>query len=539
MNRRTPLLIFGALLILATGSAGALAVTATTASVDVPAELLTSDQNETNESLSAHATVRGGASTGEDVAGGDVDGDGSGDVLVGQPFNDEAGNNGGAAYLFYAPVDDGEYDTEDADVTILGSGGGQWMGYDVNVVDVDGDGYGDLVVSAPLQDGGNVYIFYGSPDLSGTLTPSDADVMLSSADQDEQLGLAVEPVDRDGGAGLVVGAPRSDVDGTDAGAAYYFESPTEDRSTADADLRLVGAEQGDRAGWDVDGSDLDGDGTVEVAVGARGADDSAGAAYVVPANRSGTRSLADADVVLRGASAGDRAGHTVTLVETNESAGIAVGAPNAEPNGTNSGATYVLPTESADLSDVDPTFTGAPGEQAGWDVAVGDLTCDGNPDLLVGAPAADNDAGAAYLVRDASDASRIQSGESPGDYAGYRVALVANATGEETRDALVGAPHENTTNVTGHAYLLAGECAVDTAPVENETTGGENGTAANGTDGNESDGTEDTEETAGAATDSDDATSSNDLSFGLVPAGLAVVAALATVVAVALWRRSP
>jgi hypothetical protein len=532
MNRPTPRLIFGAFLILAAGSAGALAVTPTTASVDVPAERLSSDQNETNESLSALATVRGGPSTGEDVAGGDVDGDGSGDVLVGQPFNDEAGNNGGAAYLFYGPADDGEYDTEDADVTILGSGGGQWMGYDVNVADVDGDGYGDLVVSAPLQDEGNVYIFYGGPDLSRTLTPSDADVVLSGVDQDGQLGLAVEPVDRDDGAGLVLGAPRSDVGGEDAGAAYYFESPTEDRSTADADLRLVGAEQGDRAGWDVDGSDLDDDGTVEVAVGARSADDSAGAAYVVPANRSGTRSLADADVVIRGASSGDRAGHTVALVETNESSGIVVGAPNAEPNGTNSGATYVLPAESADLSNVDPTFTGAPGDQAGWDVAVGDLTCDGTPDLLVGAPAADNDAGAAYLVRDASDDTRIQSGESPGDYAGYRVALVANVTGEETRDALVGAPHENTTNVTGRAYLLAGECAVDTAPVETEPTGGENGTA-NGTE----DGTEDTEESAAAA-GTDDATSSNDLSFGLVPAGFAIVAALAAVVAVALWRRS-
>jgi len=428
MKRRRPLLMFGALLLLSVGTAGALGTTAATAAGELSAAQPTTDQNETNESLSPHATVRGGPSTGEDVGGGDVDGDGSADVLVGQPFDDEAGQNGGAAYLFFGPTESGEYDTEDADVAILGTSGGQWTGYDVTVADVNGDGYGDLVVSAPLRSEGYVYIFYGGSSLAGTLTPDDADVVLSGADQDEQLGLAVESVEQEGGAGLVVGAPRSDVGSEDAGAAYYFESPTADRTTTDAGLRLVGAEAGDNAGWDVDGAPNE-DGTVQIAVGARNADDAAGAAYVVPANRTGTRSLGDVDTVIRGAESGDRAGHTVALVETNSSVGVAVGAPSAEPNGTNSGAVYVMPAESADLSDVDPTFEGAPGDQAGWNVAVGDLACDGNPDLLVGAPAADNDAGAAYLVRNDSDASRILSGESAGDYAGYRVALVANATG--------------------------------------------------------------------------------------------------------------
>jgi len=79
--------------------------------------------------------------------------------------------------------------------------------------------------------------------------------------------------------------------------------------------------------------------------------------------------------------------------------------------------------------------------------------------------------------------------------------------------------------------LLSGECAVDTAPVENGTTGEENG--------DESDGTNVSETTRDATTESDGSTRSDDLSFGLVPAGLAVIAALATVGAVALWRRGP
>ncbi len=555
MNRRTPLVVLGSILFLAVATVGAFTVAATAAAVEGPIDPLTKNEtdvqeNETNarNSLSAHATVRGGPSTGEDIGGGDVDGDGSADVLVGQPFNDEAGENGGAAHLFYGPVEGGEYDIEDADLTIRGSAGGQWTGYDVNVDDVDGDGYGDLIVSAPLREEGYVYVFYGGPSLSGTLTPDDADVVLSGVDQDEQLGLAVDPVERESGAGLVIGAPRSDVGGENAGAAYYFESPSTDVTTADADLRLVGAESGHTAGWDVAGADADGNGSAEIAVGARGVDDAAGAAYVVSSNWSGTHSLADADIVVRGAQSGDRAGQSVDIVGTDDGGEVVVGAPSANRDGSNSGAVYVSPVESTDLSERDPVFVGSSGDRAGWDVTAGDVTCDDRPDLLVGAPYAEDKAGAAYVVPGGGgDAAQLLTGESAGDFAGYRLALVANATGGETRDALVGAPHENTTNVTGHAYLLEGECAVDTSPVENATTGDGNGTdsARNGTDGTENGSANGTETGGdGGSAETDDATTgpatadgTNGLPVDIVPASVAVAAALATVGVVVLWRR--
>jgi len=531
MHARTATAAAGALAALLVAVAGA-----ATAPAAVGAQEANGSDNDT--SLSPRATVSGGPAVGESVAGGDADGDGTGDAAVGQPFADGAGGNAGAAYLFYGPVEGGEYGTDDADVTVEGADGGEWTGYDVTLADLNGDGVDDLVVSAPLRGPGYVYVFYGGPSLSGTLTPADADAVIAGRG-DEQFGLSVAAVESgtDGdGASLLVGAPRSDTGATDAGAAYHFTDLPADGTAADADLALVGSAEGGRAGWDVAGGDVDGDGTAELFVGARDAGaSSAGAVYGVAADRTGPVSLADADATIAGANAGDRAGSTVALAARNGSASVVVGAPTASANGSDSGAVYVVPPADADLSAVDPAFVGAPGERAGWDATAADLTCDGRTDLLVGAPYADGNAGATYLVPADGDASRVLTGGSEGDLSGYRVGLAANATGDGTLDALVGAPHENTTGVSGSATLLAGDCAVETPPASPNGADGGTTTTVGGTDTTGEAGTS-------AETDTGDGTAatSDDGSQSFVPGGAvtALVAALA-VAALALWRYRP
>ncbi|WP_135821016.1 FG-GAP repeat protein [Halostella litorea] len=534
MHARTVAAALGTLAVLAVAAAGAGAAVPS-ATADGLQES-NGSENDSDAPLSPHATVRGGPAVGESVAGGDADGDGTGDVAVGQPFADGAGGNAGAAYLFFGPIDGGERDAADADVTVEGTGGGEWTGYDVALADLNGDGVDDLVVTAPLRDTGYVYVFYGGPSLSGTLTPADADAVLAG-EGDEQFGLSVAAVPNGSGdgAGLLVGAPRSDAGATDAGAAYYFEDLPAEGTSGDAALALVGTAESGRAGWDVAGGDVDGDGTPELFAGARDAGGSgAGAVYGVAADQTGTVSAADAAVTIRGAESGDRAGSTVALADRNGSAGLVVGAPTASPNGSDSGAVYVVPPADADLSAVDPAFVGAPGERAGWDATAGDLTCDGRADLLVGAPYAAGTAGATYLVPADGDASRVLTGESEGDLSGYRVGLVANATGEGTRDALVGAPHENTTGVNGSATLLAGECAVETEPASPNGTTTTGTTTADGTDGTtDADGTD--------PDDGTDATDGGGDDRSLVPGGPVAAAAgvAVAVVALALWRYRP
>jgi hypothetical protein len=92
------------------------------------------------------------------LAAGDVNGDGNSDLLVGAPGH--AGD--GRAELFAGPLS-GQWTMLDADArldSVPGSAGA--FGQEVALVDVDGDGRADMVVSAPeLAGTGRVYVFGG------------------------------------------------------------------------------------------------------------------------------------------------------------------------------------------------------------------------------------------------------------------------------------------------------------------------------------------------------------------------------------------
>lgn len=80
---------------------------------------------------------------GSSVAGlGDVTGDGIGDFAIGAPFEDTNGNNSGAVYL-YSGADGGLLET------YFGDGVGDTFGRHLAAAgDVNGDGFGDLIVGA-------------------------------------------------------------------------------------------------------------------------------------------------------------------------------------------------------------------------------------------------------------------------------------------------------------------------------------------------------------------------------------------------------
>lgn len=117
-----------------------------------------------------------------------------------------------------------------------------------------------------------------------------------------------------------------------------------------------------------------------------------------------------------GANEGDRFAQTSAMGGDVNGDGIddvILGAPEASPNGTSSGATYVI---FGNRSDFDPAFDvtsldGAIGfvirdENAedlfGWSVSIaGDVNADGVDDLVVGAVQADNDGasvGVSYVI---------------------------------------------------------------------------------------------------------------------------------------------
>ena len=89
---------------------------------------------------------------GTGVAGGDLDGDGHADLVLGAYGVDQGSTaDTGEVYVFSGPVV-GTLDSSYADATISGDAAEGYFGDCVRVADISGDGHEDLLVSAWADD---------------------------------------------------------------------------------------------------------------------------------------------------------------------------------------------------------------------------------------------------------------------------------------------------------------------------------------------------------------------------------------------------
>ena len=217
-------------------------------------------------------------------AAGDVDGDGFADVVVGARFFSSGTSEQGAAFVYRGGatgIQSGGPSTAHAEIesTVPQSS----LGGSVDSAgDVNGDGYGDVIIGSRLFDAGEpfegaAFVFHGGPGgLASGEALATADTVLRSAQSGSEFGSTVAgagDVNGDGYSDVIVGASRYDDGEEDEGAAFIFlggPSGIADATPATAhtvlqsnvpDLPLFGAV--------VSGvGDLNGDGYADVAVGA-------------------------------------------------------------------------------------------------------------------------------------------------------------------------------------------------------------------------------------------------------------------------------
>jgi Putative metal-binding motif/FG-GAP-like repeat/FG-GAP repeat len=305
---------------------------------------------------------------GSSLATGDLNGDGIADLAGGGSSYYYAT---GGVWLFDGSNQwwtGGEYDNDVYDGFVYGdynslynnyySGYGyEYFGAATAIGDFDGDGEDDLLSCANNNNYGlgACWVVAGSD----ALYANDEDVTniastkFSGSAYGDNVGggpltVAAGDLDGDGDAEAVIGIPGYDGATTNGGAVAVLWGGSAwtgsyDASTASA-LLLGDGEAG--AAVSLPG-DMNGDGVGEILVGAPSAESTAGRAYMVSGDVSGSITLStDAWVTWVGETSGDELGTAVSGGQDLDGDGVldvALSAPYADDNGSNSGTTYILP----------------------------------------------------------------------------------------------------------------------------------------------------------------------------------------------------
>ena len=457
---------------------------------------------------------------------GDFNGDGVEDVIIGARNSNAGGANSGAAYLVFGKrgfnaglVKLSELNGRNG-FRLVGGTAGDQAGGAVAGGDFNGDGINDVVIGADGADrngrgSGSTFVVFGHrgsfpANLQLASLNGKNGFKINGEHPFDRSGKAVSSagdVDGDGIDDILIGAPAEDSAGQTAGAAYVVFGKKV-RTNANIGLagldgsngfKMLGGNTMERTGRAVAGAgDVNGDGVDDVIVGAYGAapnGDGSGASYVVFGKTSGFNAnvnllnLNGSDgFILNGVATIDRSGRAVGGdgdVNGDGFSDILVGAPFADPFGSESGTSYVVfgksnfnsPIELGNLDGNDGFKVTGRGslDRSGRALAMaGDVNSDGFGDVIIAAPLAnapDADSGASYVLfgKSGGFASTISvsalngangfkiSGAAAEDGAGRWVAPAGDFNGDGFSDVIIGAFLADTgANNAGKSYLIYG-----------------------------------------------------------------------------------
>jgi hypothetical protein len=307
---------------------------------------------------------------------GDLNGDGVTDLAVGAPGDDAGGTNRGAVWILFLNADGRVRLQQKISDTAGGFGGnlkdGDEFGSSVaSIGDLDGDGVTDLAVGAPYtNDGGTdrgaVWVLFLDRDGKVKSQQKIADGSggfkgdLKNGDQFGNAVTGLGDLDGDGITDLAVGADLSDIGGTDRGAVWILFMDRDGRVKSQQKIADgAGGFKGDLNDGDEFGSavaglgDLDGDGAIDLAVGANHSDAGGtdrGAVWLLSLDENGKvkaqQKIADGAGGFKGdLNDGDEFGSAVADIGNLDDKNLpdmAVGAPLDDDGGTDKGALWIL-----------------------------------------------------------------------------------------------------------------------------------------------------------------------------------------------------
>ena len=402
------------------------------------------------------------------------------------------------------------------------------LGYSVSSADdINGDGIGDIVIGSPLSDpnnqsnAGKTYVVFGKTDsFNQTIDISSLNgtngFVINGAKAGDESGRSVSnigDINGDGVDDLAIGAPGGI--GNSLGSAYvifgskesnYFSNPIELSNLGSKGFEIQGSGFTSNAGWAISAAgDINGDGIKDLLIGATNPGDNGsetiGESYVIfgKENFDSTLNLDEQNFGLNDgliiysynqdnpSDDNNSLGYSVSDAGDINGDGIddlIIGAPYADPNGNNSGSSYVIYGRSEDnpftddinLFELDRNdgliINGKNGDKSGFSVSkAGDINGDGIGDLIIGAKDGNPDnkesAGRSYVVfgsedfdssinlsdLDGSNGFAI-NGISAGDNSGWSVGALGDINGDGIDDIIVGANNANST--AGQSYVIYG-----------------------------------------------------------------------------------
>ncbi len=357
--------------------------------------------------------------------------------------------------------------------------------------DLDGDGYGDSIFTAPDTGAGDVHIFYGSPTGIIATTVAGANYTLLGEVNGNCFGagaLACD-VNGDGFGDIIVSATKHN---SDTGKVYIFHGgatrPSGTIAATTAITQIVGETANDQFGsYYLDCGDVNGDGFDDLATVSNNftlTQANRGRAYIFHSSGASgitaTNAFNPSTRITGNASAGRKFAYNLVLGDFQKDGFLDLAVSNINVN-TDTGYVRIFHSTSsfgiatggietaANITLLGESTSG----QFGCFMWAGDYNNDGYTDLVTGAHNLSSWTGKSYLflssgtssgitITNATSANTNYTGESNNDWLGSAVALV-DLNNDGFAEFISSATRYSNSGETGRVYIQPGAATAPTS----------------------------------------------------------------------------